>query len=41
MLTAYKFDLEAGSLVGNDCEALRTYAVSPGQGKDILLSCED
>lgn len=36
-LHAYKFDLATGSPVGNDCEPLRTYAVSIGEGGEILL----
>ena len=37
-LHAYKFDLATGNPVGNDCAALRTYAVSLGEDGDILLS---
>ena len=40
-LHAYKFDLATGSPVGNDCEALRTYAVSVSENGDILLSNQD
>ena len=37
-LHAYKFDLATGKPVGNDCAALRTYAVSVSEDGDILLS---
>ena len=40
-LHAYKFDLATGNPVGNDCEALRTYAVSVSENGDILLSNQD
>ncbi len=40
-LHAYKFDLATGSPVGNDCEALRTYAVSVSENGDILLRNQD
>ena len=40
-LHAYKFDLATGNPVGNDCEALRTYAVSVSESGDILLSNQD
>ena len=37
-LHAYKFDLATGKPVGNDCAALRTYAVTLSENRDILLS---
>ena len=37
-LHAYKFELETGKPIGNDCEALRTYAVSLSRDGDIQLS---
>ena len=40
-LHAYKFDLATGKPVGNDCAALRTYAVSVSDDGDILLSQGD
>ena len=40
-LHAYKFDLATGNPVGNDCEALRTYAASVSAGGDVLLSSQD
>jgi nitrite reductase [NAD(P)H] small subunit len=36
-LHAYKFDLETGTPVGNQCEALATYAVSVSDEGEILL----
>ncbi|HZS05339.1 MAG TPA: Rieske 2Fe-2S domain-containing protein [Blastocatellia bacterium] len=37
-LHAFKFELESGQPVGNECAALRTYQVSLGEGGEILLS---
>ena len=34
---AYKFELATGAPVGNDCQALKTYAVRIGQAGEILL----
>jgi nitrite reductase (NADH) small subunit len=36
-LHAYKFSLLTGQPVGNDCEALQTYAVSLNEAGEILL----
>lgn len=39
-LHGFKFDLIAGSPIGNDCGALRTYAVSVSETGEILLRLE-
>ncbi|HEY6333906.1 MAG TPA: Rieske (2Fe-2S) protein [Blastocatellia bacterium] len=36
-LHGFKFDLTAGSPIGNDCPALATYAVSVSESGEILL----
>ncbi len=40
-LHAYKFDLCTGQPVGNDCKALKTYAVAVSETGDILLSLDE
>jgi nitrite reductase (NADH) small subunit len=40
-LHAYRFDLETGQPLGNDCESLRTYPVAIGDSGEILLLIEE
>ncbi|HYL98498.1 MAG TPA: Rieske (2Fe-2S) protein [Blastocatellia bacterium] len=40
-LHGYKFDLETGGPIENECEGLKTYAVSVSETGEILLQVND
>ncbi len=39
-LHAYKFDLETGSPIGNECKALKTYPIEVGESGDMVITMQ-
>ena len=39
-LHAYKFDLETGAPIGNECKALKTYAIEVSESGEMIITIE-
>ncbi len=39
-LHSYKFDLETGAPIGNECKALKTYPIEVGDSGDMVITIE-